>query len=62
LNDILRKYKPGQNVPIVFESKGQVKNTTVNLKENETLELVEMGNSSRKQIEFRNNWLSSKIK
>lgn len=62
LNDILRKYKPGQSISIVFESKGQVKNSTVNLKESETLELVEMSNSSRKQIEFRNNWLSSKIK
>ncbi|HQS05449.1 MAG TPA: PDZ domain-containing protein, partial [Daejeonella sp.] len=62
LNSILKKYKPGQNIPIVFESKGQVKNSTVNLKESETLELVEMTNNSRKQIEFRNNWLSSKIK
>ena len=62
LNDILRKYKPGQSIPIVFESKGQVKSSMVNLKESEILELVEMTKNSRKQIEFRNNWLSSKIK
>jgi predicted metalloprotease with PDZ domain len=61
LNDILEKYKPGQSIPIVFESKGHVKNSTVDLKESEMLELVEIRNSSRKQIDFRNNWLSSKI-
>ncbi|MDO8995336.1 MAG: PDZ domain-containing protein, partial [Sediminibacterium sp.] len=62
LNDILRKYKPGQNIPLVFESREQVKNSALNLQESETLELVEMTNNSRKQIEFRNSWLSSKIK
>jgi len=62
LNDILKKYKPGQSISLVYESKGKLKNAMVNLKESETSELVEMGNTSRQQIEFRNNWLSSKIK
>jgi len=62
LNEILRKYKPGQSIPLEYESKGKLKNVMVNLKESETLELVEISNTSRQQIEFRNNWLSSKIK
>lgn len=62
LNDILKKYRPGQSIPLEYESKGKLKNVMVNLKESETLELVEMSNTSRQQIEFRNNWLSSKIK
>jgi predicted metalloprotease with PDZ domain len=62
LNDILKKYKPGQNISIVFESKGQIKKSTLTLKESETLELVDLTNKNQKQIEFRNSWLSSKIK
>jgi S1-C subfamily serine protease len=62
LNDILKKYKPGQNISIVFESKGQIKKSTLTLKESEMLELVDLTNKNQKQIEFRNSWLSSKIK
>lgn len=62
LDEILEQYKPGESVPVVFEHKGKVKTSALLLRENHTLAVAEAENASPAQIEFRNNWLSSKIK
>jgi predicted metalloprotease with PDZ domain len=62
LNELLGKYKPGQNVPVTFEHKGIVKTSALKMQENNLLEVVVAENATEKQIQFRNNWLSSKIK
>ena len=61
LDNILQKYKPGARVPVTFEHKGIVKTASLRLQENNTLELVPAKDATPEQIQFRNNWLSSKI-
>ena len=62
LDDILRKYKPGERIPVTFEHKGKIKTAILDLRENNTLALLEFEKASAEQIRFKNNWLSSKIK
>jgi len=62
LDQIISKYKPGQEVPVTFEHKGIVKTSTLKLQEDNTLTVVTIENATPQQIQFRNNWLSSKIK
>jgi len=62
LEEILRKYKPGERISVTFDHKGKVKTATLNLRESNILELVEIDKASQEQIRFKNNWLSSKVK
>ena len=62
LDEILKKYKPGQEISITFEHKGQLKTTSLKLKECNLLELRENLKASPEQIRLRNSWWSSKIK
>lgn len=62
LDDILKKYKPGERIPVTFEHKGKIKTAILDLSENNTLALLEIEKASVEQIRFKNNWLSSKIK
>jgi predicted metalloprotease with PDZ domain len=62
LDQIISQYKPGQAIPVTFEHKGIVKSSTLKIQEDNTLTVVPMENATAKQIQFRNNWLSSKIK
>jgi predicted metalloprotease with PDZ domain len=62
LDDILKKYKPGERIPVTFEHKGKIKTAILDLRENNTLELLEIEKASAEQIRFKNNWLTSKIK
>lgn len=62
LDEILKKYKPGQELSITFEHKGKVKSSTLKLQENNLLELFDNVKASPEQIRLRNSWLSSKIK
>jgi predicted metalloprotease with PDZ domain len=62
LEEILRKYKPGERISVTFEHKGKIKTAILDLRENNTLELLESEKASAEQIRFKNNWLSSKIK
>jgi predicted metalloprotease with PDZ domain len=62
LDDILKKYKPGERIPVTFEHKGKVKTGTLNLRESTILELLENEKANSEQIRFKNDWLSSKIK
>ena len=62
LDQIISKYKPGENVPVTFEHKGHIKTSTLKLQENNTLEVTAADNATPQQIQFRNDWLSSKIK
>lgn len=62
LDSILEKYKPGESVAITFEHKGVVKTASLKFQENMTLEVVPVKNATAQQIQFRNDWLSSKIK
>lgn len=60
INEILRKYKPGQDVNITFEHKGKVKTSILKLQESNLLEVIENEKASQEQIHLRNAWLSSK--
>lgn len=62
IDQIISKYKPGENVPVTFEHKGLVKTTILKMQEDNTLQVVAAENATAKQIQFRTNWLSSKIK
>jgi predicted metalloprotease with PDZ domain len=62
LTQILSQYKPGQSIPVTFEHKGAIKTSTLRLQEDNTLIVVPIENATSKQIQFRNNWLSSKVK
>ena len=62
LDNILRKYKPGERIPVTFEHKGKIKTAFLDLRESNMLEIVENEKASPEQIKFKNNWLSSKIK
>ena len=61
LDDILKKYKPGERIPVTFEHKGKVKTGTLNLRESTILELLENEKAKSEQIRFKNDWLSSKF-
>ena len=62
LDDILKKYRPGERIPVVFEHKGKVKTGTLNLMESNLLELLENEKANSEQIRFQTDWLTSKIK
>ena len=62
LDQIISQFKPGQSVPVTFEHKGTVKTSTLRFQEDNTLAVVPIQNATSKQIQFRNNWLSSKVK
>lgn len=62
LEQILSRYQPGQTVPVTFEHKGAVNTSSLKLQEDNTLAVVPFENPTPKQVQFRNNWLSSKIK
>ena len=62
LDDILSKYKPGQNISVTFEHKGRIKTASLKLQESNLLEVVENKKASPEQIRFRESWLSTKIK
>lgn len=62
LDQIISKYKPGQNVPISFEHKGVVKTSTLKIQEDNTLQVIEAENATSKQLQFKSDWLSSKVK
>ncbi|MEJ7778090.1 MAG: PDZ domain-containing protein [Daejeonella sp.] len=62
LDKLLEKYKPGQKVTVTFEHKGIVKISTLEFDENNALMVVPLKNATEKQVQFRNSWLSSKIK
>ncbi|MGB4400212.1 MAG: PDZ domain-containing protein, partial [Daejeonella sp.] len=62
LEEILSKYKPGQVVTVTFEHKGAVKTSSLRFQEDNTLTVVPFENPTPQQTQFRNNWLSSKIK
>lgn len=62
IDEIIKDYKPGQRVQVSFERKGVVKSSTLVVQENNLLTVVPAENASQKQIEFRNNWLNSRIK
>ena len=61
IDEILKKYKPGQEVNITFEHKGKVKTSFVKLQESNLLEVLENENADSQQIRLRNAWLSSKV-
>ena len=62
LDDILSKYKPGQNISVTFEHRGRIKTASLKLQESNLLEVVENKKASPEQIRFRESWLSTKIK
>ena len=62
INEILKKYKPGQDINITYEHKGKVKTSILKLRESNLLEVIENEKASSQQIRLRNAWLSSKIK
>ena len=62
LDDILKKHRPGERIPVVFEHKGKVKTGTLNLMESNLLELLENEKANSEQIRFQTDWLTSKIK
>ncbi len=62
IDQLISKYKPGQTVPVTFEHKGLVKTSVLKIQEDNTLVVVAAENATPKQVQFRNNWLSSKIK
>ncbi|MEJ7694723.1 PDZ domain-containing protein [Daejeonella sp.] len=62
LNEIISQYKPGQSVAVTYEHKGVVKTSTLTFKEDESLTVVKLENPTPQQIQFRNDWLSSKAK
>jgi predicted metalloprotease with PDZ domain len=62
IDQIISRYKPGQTVPVTFEHKGILKKADLKIQEDKTLEVAPVENASPQQIQFRNNWLSSKIK
>lgn len=62
LEQIISQYKPGQSVPVRFEHKGTIKTSTLRFQEDNSLSVVPFSNVTAKQLQFRNNWLSSKIK
>ncbi len=62
LDQIISKYKPGQEVPVTFEHKGIVKSSILKVQEDNALAVVALENANPQQVQFRNNWLSSKIK
>jgi len=62
IDEILKKYRPGQEVSITFEHKNKVKTSIMKLQESNLLEVLENENADSQQIRLRNAWLSSKIK
>ncbi len=62
LNDIISQYKPGQSVQVTYEHKGLVKTSTLTFQEDNSLAVVNLENPTAQQIQFRDNWLLSKIK
>ena len=62
LDQIISKYKPGQEVSVTFEHKGIVKTSTLKIQEDNALTVAPLESATAQQIQFRNNWLSSKIK
>lgn len=62
LDQISSQFKPGQSVPVTFEHKGVVKTSTLTFQEDNSLTVVNLENPTAQQTQFRNNWLSSKVK
>ncbi|MGV3684098.1 MAG: M61 family metallopeptidase [Daejeonella sp.] len=62
IDQLISRYKPGQRVPVTFEHKGIIKTADLIIQEDNTLEVVALENATPQQLQFRNNWLSSKIK
>ncbi|SKB74330.1 M61 family metallopeptidase [Daejeonella lutea] len=62
IDQITSQYKPGQSVPVTYEHKGAVKTSTLTFQEDSSLTVVKAENPTPQQTQFRNNWLSSKLK
>jgi predicted metalloprotease with PDZ domain len=67
LDELLRKHKPGTQVPIRFARRGgETVNATLLLEENPRMEIVPVeqagGTLSDEQRRFREDWLGSKVK
>ncbi|MDB5119244.1 MAG: peptidase [Sphingobacteriales bacterium] len=62
VNTVTSNYKPGDEVTLVYEHRGNIKNVKIKLRENNQLEVVTVTGSSATQNQFRDKWLSSKIK
>ncbi|MES3016679.1 MAG: PDZ domain-containing protein [Bacteroidota bacterium] len=62
IEQIISRYEPGQNVPVTFEHKGVVKTSSLRIREENTLQVFAVDNPTPQQIQFKNNWLSSKAK
>ena len=58
---LLSHYKPGDEVILVYEHRGYVKSVKIALQENSQLKVVPLTNTSSGQVQFQQNWLSSKI-
>lgn len=61
MDEILKKYKPGQELNITFEHKGKVKTSILKLQESNLLEVLENEKAGSQQILLKSAWLSSKI-